>query len=54
MNKSNIKVQLEIESKLVRDESITILGEFEACDDLSGLEKYPLDDSKSLPTATDH
>lgn len=47
MNKSNIKVKLEMESKLVRDESISILAEFEACDDLLGLGKYLSDDSKS-------
>lgn len=46
MDKSIIELKLEMESKLVRDESLSILNEFEASEDLSRLEDYSLDSSK--------
>jgi len=47
MGKLTIEQKLEMESKLVRDESMTILKEFEESEDLSRLENYSSDDSKS-------
>lgn len=47
MGKSIIELKLEMESKLVRDESMSILREFEESEDLSWLENYSSDDSES-------
>jgi hypothetical protein len=47
ISKSFIEQKIEMESKLVRDESMSILKEFEESEDLSRLEGYSSDDSKS-------
>ena len=46
MGKSNLEQQLQMESELVRDESMMVLKDFEAVDDF-GLGCYSSDDSKS-------
>jgi len=48
MGKSIIEQKIEMESKLVRDESMLILKEFEESEDLSRLENYSSDDSESF------
>ena len=47
MGKSNLEQKLQLESELVRNESMSILREYEESEDLSGLENYSSDDSKS-------
>jgi hypothetical protein len=47
MDESIIGLKLEMESKLVSDESMSILKEFEESEDLSRLENYSSDDSES-------
>jgi len=47
MDESIIEQKIEMESKLVRSESMSILKEFDESEDLLRLENYSSDDSKS-------
>ncbi len=48
MNELIIEQKIEMESKLVRSESMSILKEFDESEDLLRLESYSYDNSKSL------